>query len=132
MRGRPSSYDPEICKEICERVRNGEHIRTVLESKDYYPSVQSWYNWIATNKDLFELYHACRKDKAEAKETELLEIINDVRTGKLDPHAGKVLIDANKWLMSVYNPRQYGPKAEISGNGDEVGGISIHIHKASE
>jgi hypothetical protein len=128
MKGRPSEYSFEICKEICERVRQGEHIHNVLKSDDRFPTHQTWYNWLYANKDLLDLYHACRRDKAEVHENQYMELINDVRTGKLDPHAGKVVLDANRWLMQVYNNKLFGNK--IEGNGtEEVSGISIVIHK---
>ena len=125
---RPSEYDIDLCNEICDRVKLGEHIHNRLESDDRYPSKQTWYNWIGKHKELFDIYYACRKDKAESKEREMLDIMHDLRLGKLDPHTGKVLIDANKWLMSVYNSKLFGQKAEISG-AEDVSGISIVIHK---
>ena len=131
MRGRPSEYDHEIGVEICERVRNGEHIRSVLSSDERYPSTQSWYNWLYTNKDLFELYHACRRDKAEKHEEQYIDLINQVQTGKLDPHAGKVVLDANRWLMQVYNNKLFGNKLDQV-SGEEISGISIIVHKKEE
>jgi molybdopterin converting factor small subunit len=126
--GRPSGYDFEICKEVCQRVRDGEHIRDILESDDKYPDTQSWYNWLVKHPELFELYHACRKDKAEVQEREYKNIMDEVRSGKIDAHTAKVLIDANRWLMQVYNNKLFGNKQVIS-EGDEVSSISIVINK---
>jgi molybdopterin converting factor small subunit len=128
MAGRPSTYDFELCKEICQQVRDGKHIRDVLESQDYYPDTHTWYNWLAKHDELFTLYHACRKDKAEVQEKEYLSIMQDAKAGKIDAHTAKVLIDANRWLMQVYNNKLFGNKQIIS-EGDEVSSISIVINK---
>jgi 3-phenylpropionate/cinnamic acid dioxygenase small subunit len=128
MAGRPSTYDFELCKEVCYRVRNGEHIRDILESEDKYPDTHTWYNWLVKYDELFTLYHTCRKDKAEAQEREYMNIIADAKAGKIDAHMAKVLIDANRWLMQVYNNKLFGNKQIIS-EGDEVSSISIVINK---
>ena len=124
--GRPEIYDRELCFSLCERVREGEHIRDVLKSDPSYPSLQSWYNWLSQHKDLFDFYHACRKDKAEHREVELMGLMQKLEAGNLDPHAAKVLIDANKWLMGVYNSRLFGTKPDISID-DQSSGITIEI-----
>ena len=125
--GRPTEYDFNLCKEICERVRDGEDIRAIIESSDRYPSTASWYNWLGNHQELLELYRECRRDKSEAKELDTVQIANELRTGKLDPHTAKVLIDLNKWFMGVYNPKSFGNKADFTVDEGNNGGITIEI-----
>ena len=50
------------------------------------------------------------------------ELAEHVETGKLDPNAGRVAIDALKWIASKLKPRSYGDKLELAG---KVGGESV-------
>lgn len=126
--GRLSQYDPELAKEICEQVSQGKAVKSVLDSKDHYPHFVTWCRWVDNNEDLRNLYYASLKDKASAKEGKYDQYITDLESGKLDPHAAKVLLDATRWQMATLNAKIYGAK-NVALDGEELSGITINIHK---
>jgi hypothetical protein len=38
------------------------------------------------------------------------DVLDDVRTGKLDPQAGRVVVDGKKWIASKLNAKRYGDR----------------------
>lgn len=116
--GRPSEYDFELCIEICSEVAEGFNIKTILKSKQNYPTFQTWCNWKRQNKELFDLYTCSIQDKAESVDEEIDLILTEIRSGELDAPAGRVLIDTLKWKASKYYPKMFGDKIhqELTGN----------------
>jgi hypothetical protein len=129
---RLSEYCFELAKEICDKVAAGAAIKHVLDSNEDYPRFNTWCRWVDNNDELKNLYYASLKDKATAKEGKLEEYIDDLRTGKIDAHTAKVLCDVTKWQMATLNAKIYGPKTNITNDGEQVDGISIVIHKKQD
>jgi hypothetical protein len=129
---RPSEYDFEMCKIICDEVGKGKAIKHVLDSNEDYPHFSTFCRWIDNNKELRDLYYASLKDKAIAKEGKYEEYIDDLKNGSIDAHTAKVLLDATRWQMATLNSKIYGPKTNITSEGEEVEGISIIVHKKGE
>lgn len=46
--GRPSKYTPELAAELCERMGNGESLRSICES-EHMPSVSQAISWALGN-----------------------------------------------------------------------------------
>jgi hypothetical protein len=130
--GRPSDYNIELAKEICDIVREGKAVKHVLDSNKEYPSFPTWCRWVQTNQELRNLYYEAMRDKADAKEQEIEGFKDDLIAGKLDAHSAKVLLDVTRWQAGVYNSRVYGNKNGINVNDEEVTGISIVINKKGE
>ena len=55
---RPSEYNIKICKEICERIVLGEHIKPILDSDDKFPTFPTWCKWKREHDELFNLYYS--------------------------------------------------------------------------
>ena len=62
-----------------------------------------------------EKYARARQDGADALADKIRELAERVETGKLDPNAGRVAIDALKWIASKLKPRAYGDRLELAG-----------------
>lgn len=129
-RGRPSKYTPEIAKEICDRLAEGETLRQVCRSEGI-PTEGAVRGWVLSD------YHGFSSQYATAREIgymtmadELLEIADDgtndwsARQGA-DGDAGEVAlngehiqrsrlrVDTRKWLLSKALPKVYGDRQEI-------------------
>lgn len=119
---RPSTYNFELAKEICERVSNGESIKHVLDSKDEYPTFPTWCKWKRDNQELLSLYIRAREDKAESVDDKIDDVIRKIESGQLDPAQGRVIIDALKWKASKYYPKMFGDssKVDVTTNGKDV------------
>jgi len=129
---RPSEYNYELAQEVCEQLSKGDNIKNILDSKEEYPHFVTWCRWVDNNEQLRNLYYASMRDKAQAKEQKYEEYINDLKTGVIDAHTAKVLLDATRWQMATLNAKIYGPKTNVTNDGEQIDGISIVIHKKED
>lgn len=117
---RPSTYNFELCKEICSEVANGFNIKTVLSSKQEYPTFQTWCNWKRKNPELFDLYVKSIQDKAESVDEEIDFIYDGLKNGTYEPAQANVLIQTLKWKASKYYPKMFGDKTDITSGGEKL------------
>jgi len=110
---RLSEYNFELCKTICHEVVNGANIKTVLKSKEEYPTFQTWCNWKRDKSELFDLYIKSIQDKAEALEEEM-DMYRDMLLAKqIDPSTYNTLVQTLKWKMAKFYPKMFGEKNEV-------------------
>lgn len=115
---RPSKYNFDMCKDICKEIANGANIKTVLASKDEYPTFQTWCNWKREHNELFDLYTRSIQDKADSVDAQMDEIWEGCRLGKYDPSTARILIDTLKWKAAKYYPKMYGDKVQQEHSGE--------------
>lgn len=129
---RPSEYSEATDLIICERIANGESLRSVC-SDDDMPDAKTVYRWMNTNDGFRQRYARAREEQADAIADEILDIADDgrndwmVRNG--DDEGGwqvngehiqrsRVRIDARKWLAAKLSPKKYGEKQEVHNTGE--------------
>jgi hypothetical protein len=110
--GRPSSFTQEMAEHICERLAEGESLRSICRD-DYFPRQSTVFRWLATNEGFREQYVRARETQADAIADEILDIADEAE----DAAKARVQIDARKWLAGKLRPKVYGDKVsqEISG-----------------
>lgn len=113
---RISDYNFELCVDICERISNGESIKAILKSDDNYPSFQTWCKWRRENDELLDLYTRSIQDKAESVDSEIDNIIEELKDRTLDPASARVIIETLKWKASKYYPKMFGDKIDANLN----------------
>jgi hypothetical protein len=128
---RLSEYNYQMCVEICAEVANGKSIKSVLNSKEEYPTFQTWCNWKRTHNELFDLYMRSIQDKADSVEEEMEDIYKQVKDRKIDPSTGRLLIDTLKWKAAKYYPKMFGDKVDVTTNGKDIPGTTIDYSKLS-
>lgn len=120
MAGRPSEYNFELCKEICDNVANGANIKTVLSSKTEYPDFSTWCRWKRENTELYNLYINAIQDKAESVDEEIDAIMHEARHSGMEASIANVLIQTLKWKAAKYYPKMFGDKTDITTNGKDL------------
>lgn len=124
---RLSEYNFELCKTICNEVVNGGNIKTVLNSKEEYPTFQTWCNWKREKQELFDLYIKSIQDKAEALEDEM-DLYRDMLLAKeIDPSTYNTLVQTLKWKMSKFYPKMFGDKIDMTSGGEKLQSNDIKI-----
>ena len=118
--GRPNGYNFALCQEICERVSMGEHIKTVLDSSDRYPSFPCWCDWKRNNPELSNLYTNAIQDKAEMVLFEIELTTNDLRFGLIDAPIARIIIDTLKWKAAKFYPKMFGDKVDVTTGGEKL------------
>ncbi len=128
-RGRPSEYNLALCIEVCEKVSDGQNIKTVLNSNEDYPTFKTWCNWKRENAELLHLYIRAREDKAEDIDAQIDDIIALVKQGKMDSSSARVIIDTLKWKAAKYYPKLFGDKLDVTTDGEALNNkIDVVIH----
>ena len=107
--GRPTLYCQELAEEICQRIAEGETLVAICKDS-CMPSYRCILNWRSNNEEFFRLYVMARVDAADRMGDRIVELIDQVQSGKLDPHAGRTAIDGLKWLMAKLHPERYGDR----------------------
>lgn len=124
--GRPSAFTEAVAEAICQRLIDGESLRSVCDDKAM-PDKATIFRWLANeeNTEFRDQYARAREMQAEAMAEDIINIADDnaadvrevERNGKLveivdqDVIArARLRVDTRKWLMSKMAPKKYGDK----------------------
>lgn len=129
--GRPSEYDFELCKEICNEVAEGKNVIATLKSNNKYPSWSTFRRWKNDNTELQTLYTRGIQDKAEMVDFEIDSIMADVKSKVIDTYVGRLLIDTLKWKAAKYYPKMFGDSSKVTIDGKLETKSEIDLSKAS-
>lgn len=119
MAGRPSIFSFEMCEEICNRIADGENIKTILLSDEKYPNWETFRRWKNENEQLNALYVRSIQDKAEMVICEIDEISLEVRSKTIPPDVGRLLIDTLKWKAAKFYPKMFGDASKVTLEGGD-------------
>lgn len=129
---RPSTFTQKLADSICERIAEGESLRTICATPDM-PSRMSVFRWLADeNRAAFrDQYARAREEQADfyaesiveiADECEIEasykgeEVVLDVSSSAIARN--RLRVDARKWYASKLAPKKYGDKLELGGSKD--------------
>jgi hypothetical protein len=128
MVGRPSDFTQEKADVICERISDGESLRSIC-SEEGMPSQPTVFRWLAANDTFRKQYTHARDVQADALFDEILEIADDGRNDWMVSHGdedstgwkengeairrSQMRIDARKWMAGKLKPKKYGDKLEL-------------------
>lgn len=115
---RLTEYNFDLCIEICNRIAEGYNIKTILDSKDEYPSFPTWCKWKRENAELLNLYVNSIQDKGESVDAKIDEIWEGCRQGLYDASTANVLLQTLKWKASKYYPKMFGDKIQQEHSGE--------------
>lgn len=134
--GRPSSFTQEIADDICERLINGESLRTICGADDM-PSAATVCRWLAVKERAAfrEQYAHAREMQADVLADETLDIADDGSNDWMERRnadgenigwqfngeaaaRSRIRIDQRKWYASKLAPKKYGDKVALVGGGE--------------
>lgn len=119
----------ELFDEICERMVNGESVRSICKD-DHMPAISTLMKILRTNPDRTSQYALAMQMRADAMFEETLNIADDGSNDYMlknadDPTSfalngehvqrSKLRVDTRKWAMGRMNPKKYGEKTFIGG-----------------
>ena len=125
MSGRPTIYTPELVDIIIRRIETCTvGLRKLCSMYDDMPDCDTLNSWRCKHEDFSELYLAARKKQAHFLAEQVKEIAEDTekyiyedpKSGALCIDAGiismqKMRIQANTWLASRVDPKNYGDRS---------------------
>jgi hypothetical protein len=137
--GRPSTYDPDIARRMCEQLSEGIPLREICRQEGF-PMWRTVYLWMAKDPDLNTAIARARDVGYDAMAEECLDIADNARNDwmeRLDADGvpigyqvngdhiqrSKLRIETRLKLLAKFNPKRYGDK--IVHSGDEVNPVVI-------
>jgi hypothetical protein len=123
----------DIFNKVCERIQNGEAVRTILLESDM-PSSRTFFKWLDEldeNDAKVKQYARATTKRADAIFDEILDIADennadvyiDDGVAKIDGNTvqrSRLRVDARKWVASKLNPKKYGDKLDVGIKGGMV------------
>lgn len=114
--GRPSKFTEAIVDEICERLSNGETLRSICRD-EHIPHWNTVYQWMADDATISVRIARARDLGADAIAEGTVEIIDQEperdQYGKIDPgwvaHQ-KLRAEHRLKLLAKWQPKKYGDK----------------------
>ena len=128
MTGRPTSFTAQIADTICERLADGQSIRTICCDDDM-PGQTTVYRWLAAYEEFRKQYAHAREMQADTIFDEILDIADDASNDWMERKDGnsedsawalngdhvrrsQLRIDARKWMAGKLRPKKYGERIQ--------------------
>ena len=128
-RGRPSLYTPELALEICERLAQGESLRSICQD-EHMPDHSTVCMWAVEDKGgFYNQYTRAREVQYLGMADELTDISDDGRNdwmtktlkngeeievvNKEVVDRSKLRVETRKWILSKMLPKVYGDKVQV-------------------
>ncbi len=127
--GRPSTYSPQIASEICDRISQGQSIRTIGEAEGM-PEARSIFNWLNKYPDFVHQYTLARATRAHVRFERVDSVLEDLRAGTIDSNMARVEIDTIKWQCGKEAPKKYGDRIEIAGDAENP--LNVNVTQSTE
>lgn len=105
--GRPSDYSPNIADLICERLMDGESLRSICADENM-PSKATVCRWLAAHDEFRDQYARAREAQADVMDDLILDVANACKPETAT--ADKVKISAYQWRASKLQPKKYGDR----------------------
>lgn len=131
MKGRPTVYTDKLGREICDRLADGESVRSICRD-DHMPDEKQVRTWALNDQHPFSPQYARAREIGYARlAEEIIEIADDSSDDWLPPEnsdddprlnheavaRSRLRVDTRKWLLSKMLPKMYGDKVtqEVTG-----------------
>lgn len=135
-KGRPEIWDPLWADKICERLANGDSLRTVCKDPQM-PGMTTVFKWLREHDEFAKQYARATEERAEAFAEDILVdaenapnvVLGIDKSDNARVNAVKIKIDTKKWLMAKMKPKKYGEKLDLTSDGKALpqpiyGGVS--------
>lgn len=137
QKGRPSIYTEEIAALLCERLAQGEGLRSACR-EDHMPHPSTVIGWVLQDREGFSKRYADAKEIAmHLMADEITDIADDTSH---DTRAGpdgqelpngewmarsRLRVDTRKWLLSKLIPKKYGDKLDLNHGGQDNNPVKV-------
>lgn len=135
--GRPTDYCQQIADEICERLLDGDSLRTICASEDM-PARSTVMRWLGLHKEFSDQYARTKQEQAEALADEIVDIADEehlsLKLGEKGEAAiyvydstavarNRLRVDARKWVAAKLLPKKYGERSQMELSGPNGGAV---------
>lgn len=117
MAGRPSDYCEEIVEKIRDGLISGLSLVKICDPDDM-PNRITVVRWMDKYPEFATMCARARTEQADLMDDRIMEVVNKVENGDIDPHAAKVAISGLQWRASKLAPKKYGDRQIVQGDND--------------
>ena len=137
---RPVRYDPAIGEQVCTVIASTTlGIKAICKKFNKFPTHTTFYQWLASESELADLYVRAKETQTQLLEDEMIELADtpkvgevvtikpdgkEIRRGDMLEHR-KLQIETRKWLMAKLKPRKYGDSLTHKGDPDNPVQVSV-------
>lgn len=126
---RALEFNQAIADEICERLTEGESLRSIVKD-EHMPASSTVFKWLNNKADFAEQYARAREAQADTLADEIVDIADDGANDFMEREDGstqyngdavqrsKLRVDARKWVASKLKPKKYGDRQLIGSDPD--------------
>jgi len=122
--GRPTDYTQEIADAICERIADGESLRSICSGGDM-PNKSTVFRWLARHEEFGDQYARAREAQADSLFDDVLDIANSAAPETVQ--VARLQVDARKWMAGKLRPKKYADKVQNEHSGPDGGDIPVSI-----
>lgn len=132
--GRPAIYTPELADVICDRLSNGESLRSVCRDP-LMPDKKTVLKWLRNDEEFVAQYARAKEEAADALVDEMIEIADDgsndlmvITKGQIEyevenkevTNRSKLRVETRKWISSKLKPKKYGDHLDVTSGGHRL------------
>lgn len=137
--GRPSIFTADLADAICERLIEGESLRSICRGDDM-PNASTVCRWLAADAEFCKQYARAREAQADTLFDEILDIADDATNDWMERNGenaagyelngehvqrSRIRIDARKWMAGKLACKKYGDKQQHEHTGKDGGPIEV-------
>ncbi len=142
--GRPSSFTQEIADAICERLSDGESLRSICSAEDM-PNKATVFRWLTADEAFATRYARAREAQADVLVDEMVDIADDGSNDWMEKRFseetrwvenGEALrrsalrVSTRQWIAEKLKPKKYGSKLALTDG--EGGPLKIEVVRFSD
>jgi hypothetical protein len=126
--GRPTDYNEQLAETICEWLSAGKSLRSFCRQQDT-PDVSTICRWIVKHDEFRKQYVQARESAGYAHADGIVEIVEMLRDGLLDPNTAKAMMDGLKWSAERMAPKTHSARQEIdhTTDGDRINNFTVTV-----
>tara|TARA_R110000782_G_scaffold143274_1_gene235991 strand:- start:112 stop:522 length:411 start_codon:yes stop_codon:yes gene_type:complete len=110
--GRPTDYTEEIAEMVCTWLSGGKSLRAFCRQEDT-PDVTTVCRWIVKHDGFRQQYAQAREAAGYAHGDGVIEIVELLRDGGLEPQVAKAMMDGLKWAAERMAPKAHSQRQEV-------------------
>jgi hypothetical protein len=140
--GRPTKRTPEVVKEICDRLSNGEPLRAICRDS-HIPNWDTVYDWMARDEGFALLVAQARENGVEAIAQDTLAmidappqvVVDNNGVSRIDPayvQWTKLRTEQRMKLLACWSPNRYGNRVQVAGDKDNPLQVNIQATEMFE
>ena len=102
---------------ICADIATGLSVHKACRKNDFF--IQQFYPFMSGSPERIDHYIRARAARADVRFDAMDELMDEIKSGVVEPNAARVLVDCIKWMAGKEKAKVYGDKpADIIINND--------------